>query len=88
MILEGASELQRMILADFMMSTYKPVMPALEDLPFMRKPGGEIDFGKEMKGVTAWRCCICGHIHYADKAPEECPVCFFPASAFKKVWPQ
>jgi acyl-CoA dehydrogenase len=35
-------------------------------------------------GTTAWRCRICGHVHYGDEAPEECPYCF-PKSAFKKV---
>jgi acyl-CoA dehydrogenase len=28
---------------------------------------------------------MCGHVHYGDEAPEECPYCFFPKSAFKKM---
>jgi acyl-CoA dehydrogenase len=28
---------------------------------------------------------LCGYVHYADDAPEECPYCFFPQSAFKQA---
>jgi hypothetical protein len=63
---------------------YKPVMPSLEDLPLIR--GLDLNEPSE-KGTPAWRCRMCGHIHYGDEPPEECPSCFFPKTAFKKVWP-
>ena len=34
---------------------------------------------------TAWRCRMCGHVHYGDEPPEECPYCFFEASAFTRI---
>jgi acyl-CoA dehydrogenase len=40
---------------------------------------------QDQMGKTAWRCRICGHVHYGDEAPDECPYCFFPQTAFKKV---
>ena len=78
-IYEGTSEIQRMIVSGYLLSTYKPAMPALEDLPIHRAidPSAEPD-------KTAWRCRICGHVHYGDEPPETCPFCFFPDSAFKK----
>jgi acyl-CoA dehydrogenase len=80
-IYEGTSEVQRVIIAGFVMSQYQPVMPPLEDLPLHREADPLADGGKG----TAWRCRICGHVHYGEEAPEECPYCFFPQSAFKKV---
>jgi len=80
-IYEGTSEVQRVIVSGYVMSQYKPVMPALEDLPLHR----EVDpLGDQPMG-TAWRCRICGYVHYGDDAPDECPYCFFPQSAFKEV---
>jgi acyl-CoA dehydrogenase len=63
-------------------------MPPIEDLPMLRSETGGKDFEKEMSGKTAWRCKMCGHIHYGNEPPDECPYCFFPGSAFKKVWPR
>jgi len=80
-IYEGTSEVQRVIIAGFVMSQYQPVMPPLEDLPLHREVDPLADGGTG----TAWRCRICGHVHYGDEAPDECPYCFFPQSAFKKV---
>jgi acyl-CoA dehydrogenase len=88
MIYEGTSEIQRIIVSGFALNLYQPVMPPLEDLPMLRSESGAGDFNEEMKGKTAWRCRMCGHIHYGDGPPEECPYCFFPATAFKKVWPR
>jgi len=34
---------------------------------------------------TAWRCRICGYVHYDQVPPEECPYCFFPKTAFKNM---
>lgn len=80
-IYEGTSEVQRVVLAGYLLSAYKPVMPALEDLPVHR----EIDPLGDKAGQKAWRCRMCGHVHYGEEPPEECPYCFFPQSAFKEV---
>ncbi len=80
-IYEGTSEVQRVIIAGYVMSQYQPVMPALEDLPLHRDND---PLAADASG-PAWRCRICGHVHYGDEAPDECPYCFFPQSAFKKV---
>lgn len=88
MIYEGTSEIQRVILGGFMLGNYRPAMPPLEDLPWLRPESADGDFDEEMKGKTAWRCRICGHIHYGPEPPEECPYCFFPKASFKKVWPR
>ena len=80
-IYEGTSEVQRLILSGFALGAYQPVMPPLEDLPIhLDKDTVHLE-----PGTTAWRCRICGHVHYGDEPPEECPYCFFPKSAFKKV---
>lgn len=84
-IYEGTSEIQRMIVAGYALGSYQPIMPPLEDLPILKDLDLEKDVDREK---TAWRCRMCGHIHYGDEPPEECPYCFFPASAFKKVWPR
>ncbi len=83
-IYEGTSEVQRIIVASYLLMNYKPAMPALEDLPVHREmdPLSE-GFGKGNK--TAWRCRICGHVHYGEEPPEHCPYCFFPSSAFKQM---
>jgi len=31
----------------------------------------------------AWRCTVCGYIHYGPEPPEVCPVCGAPASEFE-----
>ena len=83
-IYEGTSEIQRMIVAAHAMSTYQPVMPALEDLPIFRDKN-PLEFVKGGKSKPAWRCRMCGHIHYGKKPPKECPYCFFPETAFKAL---
>jgi len=88
MIYEGTSEVQRIIVSGYALGAYEPVMPPLDDLPMLRSETGGNDFYGEMEGKTAWKCRMCGHIHYGDEAPEECPLCFFPNTAFKKVWPR
>ena len=30
-----------------------------------------------------WQCANCGHIHFAEKAPEMCPVCKHPKAYFQ-----
>jgi acyl-CoA dehydrogenase len=82
-IYEGTSEVQRYIVSGYAMNGYQPTMPALEKLPVHREvdPADlETDTGK-----SAWRCRICGYVHYGDEAPEECPYCFFPRTAFVEV---
>ena len=80
-IYEGTSEIQRQILAGHAMKAYRPVMPPLDELP-VGTPG-EAE-GPEAGG-KAWRCRMCGHVHYGDAPPEECPYCFYPKTAFKPV---
>jgi acyl-CoA dehydrogenase len=56
-------------------------MPPLEELPIGTP--GEAEGLKA--GGKAWRCRMCGHVHYGDEPPEECPYCFYPKTAFKPV---
>lgn len=83
-IYEGTSEIQRMIVAAHAMSTYQPVMPPLEALPIFRDKN-PLETDKKGKMIPAWRCPMCGHIHIGKRPPKECPYCFFPQAAFKKV---
>ena len=82
-IYEGTSEIQRYIVSGYAMNVYQPVMPPLEDLPIQHEmdPTG----AENEDGATVWRCRICGHVHYGDEPPDECPYCFFPKTAFKKI---
>jgi acyl-CoA dehydrogenase len=82
-IYEGTSEIQRYIVSGYAMNVYQPVMPPLEDLPLQREMEPADVENKE--GAAVWRCRICGHVHYGDEPPDECPYCFFPKTAFKKV---
>lgn len=79
-IYEGTSEVQRVIVAGHAMNAYQPVMPPLEDLPVARKHSPE-EAGEQ--GI--WRCRMCGYVHHGDAPPAECPSCFFPETAFKRV---
>jgi len=83
-IYEGTSEIQRLIVSGHVLNNYKPSMPSLEDLPMIR--GLDLN-DPAAKTVSAWRCRMCGHIHYGEEPPDECPYCFFPKTAFKKIWP-
>jgi acyl-CoA dehydrogenase len=82
-IYEGTSEVQRIILAGHAMNGYQPVMPPLEDLPIHNKQDFPDQDPETASGV--WRCRMCGYVHFGDEAPEECPYCFFPATAFKEI---
>ena len=84
-IYEGTSEVQRYIVSGYAMNVYQPAMPPLEDLPIHRVMDPAKVKPHDKMGKTAWRCRICGHVHYGDEAPDECPYCFFPQTAFKKV---
>lgn len=35
------------------------------------------------EGQKVWFCRNCGHLHFGDKAPEECPVCAHPQAHFE-----
>lgn len=83
-IYEGTSEIQRIIVAGHLLNNYQPVMPPLEDLPLHREHD-TLDKNAPHAGQKVWRCRICGHVHYGDDAPDECPYCFFPKSTFKEV---
>jgi len=83
MIYEGTSEIQRVVVSRYVLDGYKPVMPPIEDFPLLAERDVHLD-----KDTIAWRCRICGHTHYGPEPPEECPHCFFPKTAFKKIWPR
>ena len=34
--------------------------------------------------TIAWHCANCGHIHYGEHAPEQCPVCAHPKAYFQR----
>jgi len=79
-IYEGTSEIQRMIVAGHVLGAYEAAVPPLEDLPINRERAFE-----NAENRPAWRCRMCGYIHYGETPPEECPYCFFPSEVFKKV---
>jgi acyl-CoA dehydrogenase len=81
-IYEGTSEIQRSIVAGFLQNGYRPAMPPLEDLALHRERDPLADTGQSQ---NAWRCRMCGHVHYGDQPPDECPYCFFPQTAFKQI---
>ena len=86
-IYEGTSEVQRMVVYKYI-SKMQRTMPPLDDLPRLRADDVKQAAREGIKAQTAWRCRICGYVHYGEEPPEECPYCFFPKSAFKKVWPK
>lgn len=87
-IYEGTSEVQRMIVSGYALGGYRPVMPPLEDLPMLwQKDMAESEKDAET-GAAAWRCRICGNVHYGAEPPDQCPYCFYPGTAFKQIWPK
>jgi acyl-CoA dehydrogenase len=86
-IYEGTSEIQRLIVSGHVMNTYEPVMSPLEDLPMLLGAEFNDATGALKDHDKAWRCRICGHVHYGEEPPDECPYCFFPKTAFTQVWP-
>jgi len=84
-IYEGTSEIQRMIVSGHAISGYTPVMPPLDDLPLHFEKDPEHVNLEDDPDTTAWRCRICGYVHYGNEAPENCPYCFFPASTFSNT---
>ncbi|MBC8441752.1 MAG: acyl-CoA dehydrogenase family protein [Deltaproteobacteria bacterium] len=84
-IYEGTSEIQRMVVAGSVMGGYTPVMPPMEDLPIHYEQNPSEKKGAGRKRGKIWRCRICGHVHYENTPPKECPYCFFPGKAFKLI---
>ncbi|MGW8322670.1 MAG: rubredoxin-like domain-containing protein, partial [Thermodesulfobacteriota bacterium] len=84
-IYEGTSEIQRMVVSGFALGAYEPAMPPLEDLPIQREVDPEEMPAQQEGGKALWRCRMCGYVHYDVRPPDECPVCFFPKTAFKKA---
>jgi acyl-CoA dehydrogenase len=84
-IYEGTSEIQRMVVAGVIMGSYTPVMPPMEDLPVHYQQNPSEKKGAARKRGKTWRCRICGHVHYENDPPKECPYCFFPGKAFKLI---
>ena len=82
-IYEGTSEVQRHIVSGYALNGYKPILPPLEDMPIHRDRDPHVE-GND-SDQTAWRCRICGHVHYGKAAPDQCPYCFFPKKTFKRV---
>ncbi|MFX0100385.1 MAG: acyl-CoA dehydrogenase family protein, partial [Candidatus Hodarchaeota archaeon] len=87
-IYEGTSEVQRIVVSRHALSKYEPVMPPLEDMANLEADDPKKAAMEGMPEQKAWRCRICGHVHYGDEPPDECPYCRFPKSAFKQVWPK
>jgi acyl-CoA dehydrogenase len=86
-IYEGTSEIQRMIVAGYLLSSYQPAMPSIDDVPVLTGADQLFDSDGNPVDTQAWRCPVCGYVHYADEHPEECPICFIKGKGFKKVWP-
>ncbi len=82
-IYEGTSEVQRLIVSGHALNSYQPVMPSMADLPLHREREPETANQPEDSESTAWRCRMCGYVHYGAEPPELCPYCFFPKTAFK-----
>jgi len=92
-IYEGTTQIQKLIVSRYALGEYQPIMPSIEDVPCApidEDLSGKLDYFNEIlnsKGATkVWRCRICGHIHFGDEPPDECPVCKYPKGAFKEVW--
>lgn len=84
-IYEGTSEIQHLILAGHLFSSYEPIMPSLQDMPIFRWGDEKGEFSDMVQGSKAWRCPMCGYIHLGEDPPPECPYCFVPGNAFKQV---
>ena len=88
-IYEGTTEIQKMIIAGHLLSAYEPVLPPIDEVPVLVGGDDELfDSDGNPAGGPAWRCPLCGYVHYGDEHPEECPYCFVKGEGFKKVWPK
>jgi len=82
-IYEGTSEVQRIILANHLLTNYTSAVPQLEDLA-LHLNEDPLDTTSAVNTTATYRCRICGHVHYGESPPEHCPYCFFASKAFKK----
>ncbi len=82
---ECTSEVQHLILAGHLFSTYRAVMPRLDEVPVSRRKGEGADSVDARKRKIEWRCPVCGYVHRGDKPPGECPYCFVKDGVFKKL---
>lgn len=87
-IYEGTSEVQRMIVAGHLLGNYESIMPPVDELPILRGRDDLFDDDGNPADTSAYRCPLCGYIHYGEEEPEECPYCFVAGKGFKKVWPK
>lgn len=87
-IYEGTTEVQKLIIAGHLLTAYEPVLPPIEEVPVLIGADELFDSEGNPVGTQAWRCPVCGYIHYGDDPPEECPYCFVKGEGFKKVWPK
>jgi acyl-CoA dehydrogenase len=85
MIYEGTSEVQRLVISRYLMMNYQSTTTPFENLTRLRADDAEEAAREGIQAQTAWRCRVCGYIHYGPEPPEECPYCFMPKSAFKKL---
>jgi acyl-CoA dehydrogenase len=84
-IYEGTSEIQHLILAGHLYSSYKPALPPLSEIPIMMAPDHRGEFFVNTEGLKVWRCPMCGYVHYGEEPPEHCPYCFVHGPGFKQV---
>ncbi len=87
-IYEGTTEIQKMIIAGHLLAAYEPVLPPIDEVPVLIGEDELFDSDGNPTGGPAWRCPLCGYVHYGDEHPEECPYCFVKGEGFKKVWPK
>jgi acyl-CoA dehydrogenase len=87
-IYEGTSEVQRIVVSGFLLNSYQSIMPPYDEVPVLTGDAPFTDEGDYDEGINAWRCPVCGYVHYGDEPPEECPVCFVKGKGFKIIWPQ
>ncbi|MFW6052685.1 MAG: acyl-CoA dehydrogenase family protein [Desulfosalsimonas sp.] len=87
-IYEGTTEIQKLIIAGHLLTAYESVLPPIEEVPVLIGADELFDSEGNPADIQAWRCPMCGYIHYGDAPPEECPYCFVKEEGFKKVWPK
>ena len=83
-IYEGTSEIQRIILADYLLKEYQP--SPFRPWRTCRSIGSTIpgDVRRQRSG-TVWRCRICGHVHYDETPRMSVRTVFSPRLPLRKV---
>ena len=74
-------------MSGYLLNTYQSIIPPLDEVPILTGDAPFFDEGRK-DNTAAWRCPVCGYVHYGEAQPEECPVCFVGGKGFKKVWPK